>query len=894
MLSIGAMNAGQGNYYLDLGREDYYLEGGEPPGRWLGRGADQLGLAGKVERLDLEKLLGGFRPDGTKLTQNAGHEKRQPGWDLTFSVPKSVSVLWSQADAQTRRQIQQAAAAAVEAALDYLESEASFTRRGKGGLDHERAGLVTALFEHGTSRAGDANLHSHILVMNGCVREDGTTGALVSRALYQHKMVTGAIFRAELAHELQQRLGLECERKRTWFEVSGVPKKLCEHFSKRRREIEQEVGPAALETASAEAFAEATLKTRKTKRIVPPRKELFRLWRKAGEEHGFTEKQAAALLGKAVEKDPARELRRAFNVAVEVITDQQSHFSEKELLLHAAVATLGTGSDTRTLRDHVKHEIEHSPDIVKLGEHKHEMRYTTREMLSVEKHLLERADHTRSDKSHVVSPELVDSVIAQGPAKRSSIGEQVTSQLKHAGKQLARAAAQKRTPRIEPDHHRLRKNDELTLNPEQVKAVRHLAQTPGAIKILSGLAGTGKTTTLNACREVWEKAGCTVIGAALAGKAAKQLERGSGIKSDTLAMLELRMDPSLKHQLKHHGKQLLRAARRKRTYKLERLRINQKTVLVIDEASMIGTRQLARVAERVVNQGGKVVMAGDARQLQAIEAGSPFLALAKRVGCAELVEVRRQNDERDRQVVRDFAEGKTERALKSLAQRGLVSVESTRDRAIDTLVSDWSKAVARRIDETLIFCGTNREADKVNRRCQSARIHSSHVDTSTGLKLNDDHVFQGDRVLFTKRDVMLGVENGEAGTVVAVNGFRKAVAVQVDGGERVIIPLKRYRHEQGEHKGDVALRLGYAVTTHKGQGTTVDRAYVLAGGSMQDREISYVQASRARIETRIYIDEQEAGEELARLARRMKRSQAKDLAHDVIQKQEPGFSLELG
>ncbi len=127
-----------------------------------------------------------------------------------------------------------------------------------------------------------------------------------------------------------------------------------------------------------------------------------------------------------------------------------------------------------------------------------------------------------------------------------------------------------------------------------------------------------------------------------------------------------------------------------------------------------------------------------------------------------------------------------------------------------------------------------------------------------------------------------------------MNRFRKAVAVQVDGGERVIIPLRRYRHEQGERTGDVALGLGYAVTTHKGQGTTVDRAYVLAGGSMQDREISYVQASRARTETRIYIDQQEAGEELARLARRMKRSQAKDLAHDVIRKQEPGFSLELG
>jgi len=161
MLSIGAMTGGQGQYYLDLSREDYYLNGGEPPGWWWGAGATSLKLRGLVARHELQQLLDGFSPKGERLTQNAGRDNRRPGWDLTFSAPKSVSVLWSQADAEARRQIQEAHLAAVKAGLHYLETEAAFTRRGKAGLERERTGLLVAGFEHGTSRAGDPQLHTH-------------------------------------------------------------------------------------------------------------------------------------------------------------------------------------------------------------------------------------------------------------------------------------------------------------------------------------------------------------------------------------------------------------------------------------------------------------------------------------------------------------------------------------------------------------------------------------------------------------------------------------------------------------------------------------------------------------------------------------------------------------
>ena len=150
MLTIDAMGHGRGDYYTHLAAEDYYLKGGEPPGRWYGQGAADLELDGPVGEEVFGRLLEGFSPDGReKLVRNAGQENRQPGWDLTFSAPKSVSVLWSQGDEATRKEIEAAQKAAVEAALAYLEEEASWTRRGHNGTERERARLVVATFEHG-------------------------------------------------------------------------------------------------------------------------------------------------------------------------------------------------------------------------------------------------------------------------------------------------------------------------------------------------------------------------------------------------------------------------------------------------------------------------------------------------------------------------------------------------------------------------------------------------------------------------------------------------------------------------------------------------------------------------------------------------------------------------
>jgi len=159
MLSISAMSGGQGAYYTTLAREDYYLAGGEPPGVWVGRGAEVLTLSGHVDKEQLARLFAGFSPKtDNALVQNAGSDTHRPGWDLTFSAPKSVSVLWSQADREMANEIRAAQQDSVEKAIGYLEENAAFTRRGKAGHLHERTKLLVSTFEHGTSRAQDPQL----------------------------------------------------------------------------------------------------------------------------------------------------------------------------------------------------------------------------------------------------------------------------------------------------------------------------------------------------------------------------------------------------------------------------------------------------------------------------------------------------------------------------------------------------------------------------------------------------------------------------------------------------------------------------------------------------------------------------------------------------------------
>ncbi|NRQ18307.1 Ti-type conjugative transfer relaxase TraA [Ensifer sesbaniae] len=381
------------------------------------------------------------------------------------------------------------------------------------------------------------------------------------------------------------------------------------------------------------------------------------------------------------------------------------------------------------------------------------------------------------------------------------------------------------------------------LDAEQVNAVRHVTRD-NAIASVVGLAGAGKSTLLSAARVAWESDGRRVIGAALAGKAAEELEDCSGIRSRTLASWEL-------------------------AWAGGREQLGRGDVLVIDEAGMISSQQMARVLKAVEDAGAKAVLVGDAMQLQPIQAGAAFRAITERIGFAELAGVRRQRDAWARAASRLFARGKVEEGLDAYAQRGRIVETETRAQIIDRIVADWAdarrdllqkSAVGEypgrlRGDELLVLAHTNDDVRKLNEALRKVMIDEGALTgarqfrTARGLR----EFAAGDRIIFLenarfleRRAKRLGpqyVKNGMLGTVVS-SGDKRADAlltVHLDNGRDVVISEDSYSNV--DH--------GYAATIHKSQGSTVDRTFVLATG-MMDRHLTYVAMTRHRDRADLY------------------------------------------
>ncbi|TBY56467.1 Ti-type conjugative transfer relaxase TraA [Rhizobium leguminosarum bv. viciae] len=381
------------------------------------------------------------------------------------------------------------------------------------------------------------------------------------------------------------------------------------------------------------------------------------------------------------------------------------------------------------------------------------------------------------------------------------------------------------------------------LDPEQVDAIHHITRD-NAIAAVVGLAGAGKSTLLAAARVAWESDGRRVIGAALAGKAAEGLEDSSGIRSRTLAAWELAWAS---------GRELLERG----------------NVLVIDEAGMVSSQQMARLLDIAEQAEVKVVLVGDAMQLQPIQAGAAFRAITERIGFAELAGVRRQRQPWAREASRLFARGETGKGLDAYAQQGHLIEAGTRAETIDRIVADWSQARKQAIqnsttagndgrlrgDELLVLAHTNEDVKRLNEALRSVMVGEGALgeDRAFRTERGAREFAAGDRIIFLEnarfveaRAMRLGpqhVKNGMLGTVVSTGDKRgdAVLSVRLDSGRDVVISESSYRNV--DH--------GYAATIHKSQGATVERSFVLATG-MMDQHLTYVSMTRHRDRVDLY------------------------------------------
>ncbi len=404
------------------------------------------------------------------------------------------------------------------------------------------------------------------------------------------------------------------------------------------------------------------------------------------------------------------------------------------------------------------------------------------------------------------------------------------------------------------------------LSEEQQEAVRCLAGGEG-ISVVVGLAGAGKSTMLSAARDAWERAGYSVHGAALSGKAAEGLEQSSGIASRTLASWEA-------------------------GWSAGRGELGRGDVFVIDEAGMVSSRQLASFIGAAEKVGAKIVLVGDPEQLQPIQAGAAFRAVAERVGFAELAQVRRQAEGWQRQASQEFARHRTEDGLAAYADRGAVRFSETRDEAIDAIVRDVGRDMReRREGSRLVLAHRRADVRELNAAIRGARQAAGELGQGEDagerrFMTNDgERAFAaGDRVIFLENNRDLGVKNGMLGVVSEVSEGRLSARLDyAEGpgrGREVAVLLADY----------AAIDHGYATTIHKSQGVTVDRAYVLASEGM-DRHLSYVAMTRHREEARLYVGRDQFAD-LRELSARLSRSGAKETTLDYAERR--GIAAEFG
>lgn len=857
-------------------RDDYYSEG-KSPSAWLGRGAAALGLEGAVDREAFQRVLAGELPNGQRLgTAREGVWQHAPGWDLTFSAPKSVSVL---AEAGGDRRLVEAHERAVRTALEYIERESAttrlHTREGGDSVRHERtANLLVATFRHETSRAQDPQLHTHALVANATLSPDGKWRSLESRDMYRVMQLAGQIYQAELARECHQ-LGYTIEREgeKGQFELREVPDEIRTLASKRSQQINEWLVERGHDpkTAGREVVDRAVLATRATKEDLSAN-ELRAQWRAQLMEVGLDPQavvREARGRGAGPVEPAADRVRAAVAAAIEQLGEREQVFTERELLKAALVHGLGQGVTLAAARAEIGR-------LGLTGELAHReleglTAYTSRSALRREKEMLALAEKLRG-------------------------GEAVMSR-EEAASAVERAASDAPHP----------------WNPDQVRAAETLLSCPDRLIAVQGLAGTAKTTSvLRTSAGELAARGWSVKGIAPTASAAGVLGREIGARGTTLA-------------------QHLIDAKAGRG-------IGAREAWIVDEASLASTRQLRDLLRAADQHGARVVLVGDVNQLGSIEAGRAFAQVQEKVETVALEKIVRQRDENLLAAVYAAVRGDAREALDRVERAGSITQLDTPKGRREAAAEQYL-ALAPQVREQTIMVATSRESrSAINERVREGLkregvVHGSDLAANileakdltraerkgawsytegdvvrfgrnykqTGIERDQYYrvarvdqennlvhlvgrggeegawrpdkvgaksvqVFReaergvavGDRLVWTKNDRALGVNNGERLEVVRAEG--REIVARAGKGENareVRLDLGRDSHRHFDH--------AYCQTIHSSQGQTAVRviAEMSSRSPLSTQRALYVAVSRAKAEAHVITDNKT---ELARAA----------------------------
>lgn len=790
-------------YYL--AQSEYYLGGGEPPGEWIVTGAG-FGIVNgtTVERELFERLHAATDADGKTLLSNGGKRlDRVPGYDVTFSAPKSVSVVWALGDEELRGRIETVQADAVKAAIHILERNAAFSRRGRNGLQSESVDLSVVAFQHGEARPtehsdgrtfADPQLHTHAVILNLARRADGTIGTLDGRRLFAWKMAAGAAYHLALASGLQKLgFGITDAGKNGMFEIAGVDAELAEYFSARRAEVEAALGESGLTSAAAPALAGAITKASCEVKQTPKDADRFRFWREIADGQGHEAERLveAALHARIADLEDEAERDQTTADRLRVVPDQltqsESVFERRQLMAAVASALVGSGLSVEGAEQAVEALIEDG-SVVALGTDAiGETRYSTPQMIRIEREILAMTQDLSARSMPAPDRDLVQRLVGDN-----------------------------------------------ALTSEQAEAVVAATST-NAIAVIEGAAGSGKTTSLRPVVEAHRAAGYRVVGSATAWRIAHQLR-------DDLRIEAKATDAWLAGHAA--GRSFL----------------DGKTLLVVDEAGQLSSRQMHAVLSQVERTGAKLVMVGDRRQLQPIGAGGALSIVARATDFARVDQVVRQREEWARTATMALAAGKAADALSAYAERDHVHLHIGQKDAVQAMVEAWERsALDSQAGAGLLLARTNGQVREIN---ATVRSRLREVGTLRGPDIAINAVSSsgqayrldlavGDEIRFLVRNDSLEVINGTTAIVTTLRPEADGnlrIAARIGSRDVSFTPS-----DLADDTGKARLAHSYASTIYGAQGLTADHTFVLIDPAC-DRHDAYVGLSRARDRTEIFAN----------------------------------------
>lgn len=899
------------SYYADVeASAEYYSDAGRVPSHWIGTGAGLQVLRGEVGREALSAQLAGHVKDATGDKQlgimRKGVFQHRAGWDMVVSAPKSVSL---EILVHDKKDVDEAHRIAVRAVVEYLEKHAVTARI--NGQFVKTGNITCATYEHVSSRAGDPQRHSHLLISNVTFDANGIARSISNEQMLQYRRAADSVYQSVLSHELQK-LGYSVRHDKDGsVEIADYSREQLLDFSTRKAEIDSALEARGLtrETASGEERQMAAFATRAEKNLPETRQAHEARWTAQAQALGIVPaaRDAHTYIESAQTWDAAQ-------IAIEAVQQAAAHLGEREAVfrqqdLHMQAARFAAGRvDWGTIETALT-AAERDGSLIR-GEGD---RLTTRAALEIERETSQRLEAGRGDHRAVMTKESFDRALARFEAARG-----------------------------------------FRLSDEQRGAARMILCNDDRFQGVQGLAGTGKTTLLSFVREAVEAQGWKVSGHSNGAEQAGVMERESGIKTTTTAA----------HILSE------REAAVQRLERGERVPAVTRELRIMDEASQSGARQYLDAIRSTEAAGARTVFLGDRHQHQSVESGRAFERSQQHMPVAQLGEasIRRQRTDHARDAVATILAGEHAEAIKKLpaieikqAQAALPADATRDDRraaaradnaaVIQRLAQDYAALKPEVRAKTLVLTSTNNDRRALNdaireqlqrrgelgagieiavlrkadltaqeaRRAESytpgqiveigadyaraglargsrwtvSEVHADHltimdneghtreVDPSK-IKLQAydrevRNVAVGDRLRWTENhraqradhplEDGLKVRNGGSAVVEKVTGDR--IHLRTASGER--IQLDARMAQKVEH--------AYALTSHSAQGLTVDSVMIhhnTEQGAHSQRE-AYVDVTRARDDVTIYT------QDLDKASRQSGQAMDKSAAHDLIQ-----------